>query len=188
MYHTKNAMSRDLLQKVHLGAICNIMNSRNIQVKNDIANAFIELLKTGEFDKISVVDIISKAQVARNSFYRNFNNKDDILCYYIGKETDEWLSQTEENYLTLTKDGLKEYIVFLFTHLYEYRDIVEILTRNGKIYLLEKEFDKRFFMRLSETYSPWEIAYKAGGVYKLFRYWAETGYEKTPREIAEYIK
>ena len=79
------------------------MNSRNIQVKSDIANAFIELLKCNEFDKISVVDIISKAQVARNSFYRNFENKDDILCYYIGKETDEWLSQTEENYITLTK-------------------------------------------------------------------------------------
>lgn len=164
------------------------MNSRNIQVKNDIANAFIELLKSNEFDKISVVDIISKAQVARNSFYRNFENKDDILCYYIGKETDEWLSQTEENYLTLTRGGLKEYIVFLFTHMYEYRGIVDILTRNGKIHLLEKEFDKRFFARLSEMYSPWEIAYKAGGVYKLFRYWVETGYEKTPREVAEYIK
>lgn len=36
------------------------MNSRNIQVKSDIANAFIELLKSNEFDKISVVDIISK--------------------------------------------------------------------------------------------------------------------------------
>lgn len=164
------------------------MNSRNIQVKNDISGAFIELLKNNEFDKISVVDIISKAQVARNSFYRNFESKDDILCYYIGKETDEWLSRTGENYITLTKRGLKEYIVFLFTHMYEYRDIVEILTRNRKMHLLENEFDKRFFTRLSDTYSPWEIAYKAGGIYKLFRYWAETGYEKTPPDVAEYIK
>ncbi len=164
------------------------MNSRNIQVKNDIANAFIELLKRADFDKISVVDIITKAQVARNSFYRNFENKDDILRYYIGTATDKWLSQTDENYITLTKNGLKEYIIFLFSHMYEYRAITEILMKNGKMFLLEDEFDKRFSARLSEKYSPWEIAYKVGGVYKLFRYWAETGYEKTPQEVAEYIR
>lgn len=62
--------------------------------------------------------------------------------------------------------------------MYEYRDIVDILTRNGKIHLLENEFDKRFFALLSEMYSPWEIVYKAGGVYKLFRYWVETEYIK----------
>lgn len=164
------------------------MNGRNIQVKNDIADALIELLENVEFDKICVVDITSKAQVARNSFYRNFDNKDDILRYYIGKVTDEWLLETGENYLTLSKNGLKEYIVFLFTHMYEYRDITEILMRNGKMYLMEEEFDKRFFARLSEVASPWEIAYQVGGVYKLFRYWVETGYEKTAREVAEYIK
>lgn len=163
------------------------MNARNIQVKKYIADAFIELLRGRSFGEISVVDIVNKAQVARISFYRNFENKDDILCYYIRRETDEWLSRAGENRLTLAKNGLKEYIVFLFTHMYEYREIVEILMRNGKMHLLEKEFDKRFSARLSGIFSPWEIAYRTGGFYKLFCYWVETGYEKTPREVADSI-
>lgn len=163
------------------------MNARCIQVKNDIANAFVVLLKDKRFDDIKIVDIISKAQVARNSFYRNFENKEDILRFYIEKATDEWLLKTNENYITLTKNGIKDYIVFLFTHMYEYRDIVKILMKNGKMHLIENEFDKRFFALLSGLYSPWEIAYKIGGVYKLFCYWVGTGYEKTPEEVAECI-
>ena len=164
------------------------MNTRNIRVKNDIADAFVELLKDRSFGEISVVDIVDKAQVARISFYRNFENKDEILRFYIEKVTDEWLSETNDNYITLTQNGIKEYIVFLFSHMYEYRDIVDILMRNGKMHLLENEFDKRFSARLSGIFSPWEIAYRTGGVYKLFRYWVETGYEKTPEEVAENIK
>lgn len=163
------------------------MNARNIQVKNDIADAFIELLRNRSFGEINVVDIVGKAQVARISFYRNFENKDDILRFYIEKVTDEWLLGTNDNYISLTQNGIKDYIVFLFSHMYENRDIVDILMRNGKMHLLEKEFDKRFSARLSGICSPWEIAYRTGGVYKLFCYWVETRYEKTPREVADSI-
>nr|WP_296777206.1 hypothetical protein [Ruminococcus sp.] len=49
-------------------------------------------------------------------FYRNFNEKDDVLRYYITSVTDDWLSQTEEYYFTLMKESLAPYIVWLFEH------------------------------------------------------------------------
>ena len=55
--------------------------------------------------------------------------------------------------------------------------------KTDKLYLLEEEFDKRLFARLSDTASPWEIVYKIGGVYKLFVDWAKNGYRETPQEI-----
>lgn len=161
---------------------------KTARVKDRIAEAFIGLLKERHFDKITIVDIINAAEVGRVSFYRNFENKDDILRYYINYVTDKWLLENTENYVDPLKGKIKKYIVFLFTHMYEYRDITDILIKNGKMHLMEDEFDKRFFAKLSECSSQWQIAYKAGGVYKLFRYWAETGYKKTPQEIAELIK
>ena len=165
-----------------------IKNKRPVTVKDRIAGAFIRLLKKRDYHEITVVDIITEAQSGRVSFYRNFTDKDDVLRYYITSVTDDWLSQTEENYLTLTKESLSPYIVWLFEHMYEHRDFTDILMKTDKLYLLEEEFDKRLFARLSDTASPWEIVYKIGGVYKLFVYWAKNGYKETPQEVAELVK
>lgn len=156
-------------------------------VKDRIAAAFIRLLKKRDYHEITVVDIITEAQSGRVSFYRNFQDKDDILRYYIETVTDEWLSQTDDNYLTLTRESIQPYIVWLFEHMYKHKDVVNILIKIDKLYLLEEEFDRRFFERLGDTVNAWEIVYKIGGVYKLFVYWAKNGYKETPREIARLV-
>ena len=164
------------------------MKKRTETVKDRISLAFIHLLKEKEYHDITIVDIINEAQAGRMSFYRNFADKDDILRHYIAAVTDEWLSHTEENYITLTKDRLSPYIIWLLSHMYQHKDVVSILIRTEKMYLLEEEFDKRLFSRLSETASTWEIIYKIGGIYKLFVYWAKNGFCETPEKIAEYVK
>ena len=171
------------------GVLCNIMTNekRNLFCKNQIADVFAELLRERKIHDISITDIALKAQVSRISFYRNFKDKEDILRYYIARETDKWLSATDDNYITLTRESIKPYIVFLLTHMYEYRDITDCLLRDERMYLLEEEFDKRFFERLSDTASSWQIVYKIGGVYKLFVYWTKNGYRETPQEIADMV-
>ena len=162
-------------------------NKRPVTVKDLIAEAFIRLLKKKDYHEITVVNIITEAQSGRVSFYRNFQDKDDVLRYYIETVTDRWLSQTEDNYITLTQESIRPYIVWLFEHMYKHRDVVNILIKSDKLYLLEEEFDRRFFARLGDTASPWEIVYKLGGVYKLFIYWAKNGYQETPQEVAELV-
>ena len=71
---------------VHFGRFCIIMKKgtkkRPETVKDRIAAAFIRLLKKRDYHEITVVDIITEAQSGRVSFYRNFQDKDDILRYY----------------------------------------------------------------------------------------------------------
>lgn len=160
---------------------------RHEMVKDRITKAFIGLLKKQDYHDITVVDIITEAESGRMSFYRNFHDKEDILKYYIESVTDEWLSKTDENYITLTRESLKPYIIWLFEHMYEHRDFVGILIKIDKLYLLEEEFDRRFFWRLGDTANVWKIVYKIGGVYKLFIYWAKNGYRETPQEIADLV-
>ena len=75
---------------------------KNLYCKNQIAGSFVELLKDRKIQTVSITEIVEKAQVSRITFYRNFKDKEDILRYYIVRETDKWLSQTEDNYITLT--------------------------------------------------------------------------------------
>lgn len=155
-------------------------------VKTKIALALIELMHEKDFNDINISEITDRAEVGRVSFYRNFENKDDVLRYYISSETESWLDKTPDKYLP--NDRIQEFVVFLLEHMYEYRDFFELLIRYGKMYLLEAEFDKQIHLVLQDTYDPWRIACISGGFYKLFCYWAQTGYERSPQEIAEYIK
>lgn len=160
---------------------------RNTYVIEHITEALIKLLKDKPIGDITISELCDLAGIGRASFYRNFESKEDILCRYISRETDKWLSENGKNSFNINQMDMKNYIVFLFTHMYEYRSITDILIRNNKMYLLEAEFERRFLARLSEHSSPWRIAYDVGGIYKLFVYWVKTNYEKSPLELAEMI-
>lgn len=168
--------------------VCITMNNheRNTYVKEHIAAALIELMKYKPIDEITINELTEKAQVGRVSFYRNFRDKDDILRYYIFIQTENWLNSSEISYLPNKR--IQEFVVFLLEHMYEYREFFSLLMREGRMHLLEAEFDTRIRTVLKDTADPWRIACTIGGFYKLFCYWAETGYEKSPQEIAEYLK
>ena len=155
-------------------------------VMDSITKALLTLMKDKPITSISICAIIDKSMASRNSFYRHFKDKDDILRYYISSETEAWLSSSPISYVSASSP--QEYIIFLLQHLYEYRDIIDLLIRDNRLSLLEEEFDKRFYHILSGISDPWHIAFTTGGFYKLFCYWAKTGYEKTPAEIASYIQ
>ncbi len=155
-------------------------------VMDKITHSLIELMRETPVGSISVCAVIDNAEVSRNSFYRHFRDKDDILRYYISSETERWLSESDVNYLTIS--SLQEYVIFLLKHLYEYREVVDLLIRDNKMSLLEEEFDRRFTTLLTDIIDPWHIAFTIGGFYKLFCYWAKTGYAKTPEEIAAFIQ
>ena len=95
-----------------------IKNKRYESVKDRITDAFITLLQTKAYREITVVDIVTQASSGRVSFYRNFEDKDDVIQYYISRETDLWLSDSDNNYITLTTTSIKPYIIWLFEHMY----------------------------------------------------------------------
>lgn len=158
----------------------------NEVVVESIIQATLYLMRNKSLDDISITDIVRHAGVSRNSFYRNFKDKEDILRHYITKETECWQEEIHKKHTPMFDSG--EFIPLLLEHLYDYRDYIDYLMRDRKMYLLEEEFDYRLKKRLGAESDPWHIAFIVGGLYNLFLYWAETGYQKTPQEIAAYVK
>lgn len=44
-----------------------------------LRNAFFELVLSQPYSRITIADIIAKADVGRSTFYEHYNNKDDLL-------------------------------------------------------------------------------------------------------------
>ena len=51
----------------------------NAEIISCIVISMLDLLKVKDFDKISIIEIIELAGVSRNSFYRNFKSKEELL-------------------------------------------------------------------------------------------------------------
>ena len=54
-------------------------------VKKRMADAFVDMLSQKSYADITVTDIVNTAQVARVSFYRNFNSISDVVDYITDK-------------------------------------------------------------------------------------------------------
>lgn len=55
----------------------------NARVKRSVEEAFFSLLSKKPFSEITASDIIRMSGVARTSYYRNFNSKEDIVASYM---------------------------------------------------------------------------------------------------------
>ena len=157
----------------------------NEHVVQSIIDALLILLKTQMLGEIRIVDLVQLAEVSRNSFYRNFTDKDDVLRRYISDVTDKWYQKAGMDFFSYRKDY--QFFIPLLYFLYEYRDLTSILIRNGKLHLLKEEFDHRALTLLNGAEDPWYFAYLSGGVFNVYRRWAETGHVETPEEIAEHL-
>lgn len=56
-------------------------DARIVRTKRDLANALEELLKEKSIDDISIKDITDKALISKNTFYNNFNDKNELLVF-----------------------------------------------------------------------------------------------------------
>ena len=64
----------------------------NEVVIESITQAMAAMIIDRPFEEISITELVQRAGVSRNSFYRNFRDKEDVLRRYIEGETEEWMT------------------------------------------------------------------------------------------------
>lgn len=69
----------------------------NLRVKNSITEALLKLMHEKSFSDISISEIIREADVARVSFYRNYDSKDDVLLTLIDDVLEQYRDMIDCN-------------------------------------------------------------------------------------------
>ena len=157
---------------------------RNTYVKARITQAAIELLKEKPLADISISEIIGQAQVSRNSFYRNYSEKEDILRTHIRQLFLTWKADYEKS----GKNTNQDLYCSLFEHLKE----------NAPFYLLLRE--RQLFRLFQETFlelnSPapdqdniiaYVISFVSYGTYGWIDEWMKRGMQESPQQMAAQL-
>ena len=161
----------------------------SIRVKNQIATAFVELLKENtveDAEMITISQITTRAKVSRMAYYRNFKSKVDIIKYYL--------------YETLWREFEKElppdhsfwsieYGTMFFKQMKRHREDILVLKLHGYADLILSAFnllDEELIGDMPRnSIKRYKIYYAAGASYNAMLCWLEDGCKETPEELSK---
>ncbi len=157
---------------------------KNTYVKRQITNALLTLLEQHEFSELSISQITDAAQVSRNSFYRNYSDKEDILVQYIRKLFTDW----DTEYKKRNRDSNATLYGSLFQHLIDNKDFYLLLRKRNLFHLflavlLEQSGPK------PEHDNTWAYitAFIAYGTYGWIEEWVARGMQESGGEMAAFL-
>jgi AcrR family transcriptional regulator len=104
------------------------IDRRSKRTRHALSSALVELVKEKRFDKITIQNVIDRADVGRSTFYTHFRDKDDLFQ----KDWERFLDLLADN-IDWPKAGAAQFVpvTFLFRHLEEFQTFYQSLVRSG---------------------------------------------------------
>lgn len=151
--------------------------------KDCIVQSLLNLMEEQSFASISIQNIVDSAGVSRMAYYRNFSSKEDILRYHISTVSQDFISHWEK---AKPKD-FQEYLVLLFEHLLNLKDLGLKLQKAGMLYLSKEAFDKVSLSYSKDTKSFYNFSFFSGGLFNIYEHWLKRGCKETPKQLSGFF-
>lgn len=166
-------------------------NKETYSVRREIINAVMKLMTEKPYMDITVTDIINTAQVARASFYRNFNSINDVIEIITDEISNELI---EDVFPVLHSSDERKWREYLFNHFYRFtrkqRQMGKIHPQNMDVLFsrmddkIKQKEDKFSSATIRDKYMA---VGKIGLVNSITRKWMDNGMQETPEEMIDYI-
>lgn len=160
-------------------------NVKNTYVKHQITNSLLDLLKIKELKSISISELTSTAQVSRVSFYRNYDEKEDVLRGYLNKLILDWHVEYDESGVNSEEEMLGS----LFEHFSKNKSFYLLLSQRNLFYLL-KDVLKELYGPKPEypNFGAYVAAYFSYGLFGWIEEWFARGMQESAEEMTSLLK
>lgn len=155
-----------------------------IRSQRMISEALFRLMQKEPYHVITITQICQEAEIARKTFYRNFETKEDILDFQLDELYEEYVEELSQVKL---EDRLYHYFAFMKKHV----KYLAKLYGNNLLHFLIAKFAKAMpeIMPLW-THDPVEQQYRSAyitaGIEAILRVWAERGFEESIDDIMSF--
>ncbi|WP_311407657.1 TetR/AcrR family transcriptional regulator [Liquorilactobacillus uvarum] len=173
-----------------------LTNKLNPQVRRThewTFKALMFLLREKDFDKITIKEITAKAGIARQTFYRNYTDKNDIVQKYIDIIFIDFVKQFDEKKKSLDRcqcyfRTLKNYQQSLIelTQLYDPEVIYKTFSKYLDVFIefLKRKEPPEKVNQHPKYFKKYQIMYQVGGAIFITAEWVKEKMEIPVEEMA----
>lgn len=167
-----------------------IMSDKNPTVKDRIEEAFPELLNEKSYTDITVTDIIEKAEVARVSYYRNYDSIIDIVEDIAEKKAQSFVRDLASLFETENEREMRR---FLFNYFYHFQDEYTRICPENK--LNREMILNRMHQKISKSEQEngkkdikdrYMVTAKLGVIKSVAQKWGNEGFVESPEEMIDF--
>lgn len=161
-----------------------IENEKTLFLKKCIADALIKLMRKKDVDKITVDEIVKTAGVGRMTYFRNFQNKIDVIFFKLKCLSDDYYKALPERPKT-TYDRNRHFLLWV----YKNREIFELLNdKNALLILLYFAAARVPDESVPEEEDYYKTPFFVYGISGVVTAWASGGFKDSPDKILEYVQ
>ncbi len=174
-------------------------DARSLQSVEWLLVALGELMKTAAFSQIKVVQLAAKAGLSRSTFYRNFDETEDLLRYMVDRDFSDLFAAVLGYYReqTVSGKGFRTAFVVPFLRFWESRfRTVELIVLAGRESFLLAAFGRhaRKVLSLSENSNflsdeakEYFVAMRSGEAIGLLIYWVSQGRSLSQETLSNLV-
>lgn len=180
------------------------MDRRQKKTRTSIFNAFIMLLSQQNYNRITVQEIIDKANVGRSTFYAHFETKDDLLktlCEELfGHILSSAMDCTHTHGLYSSKNAPESVFCHLLQHLQENdNNILALLScesseiflryfKDSLCQLVKTQFISQNRHSNKELPEDFLVNHISGSFVEMVLWWIKGQMKQTPEELDYYFR
>lgn len=172
-------------------------DQRSIRSSEMLYDGLAGLMRERDFAEITVTDLVEAANVGRTTFYRNFDEIEDILHMRNDQVFDGLKKYLSEYRKTIGFDNRSEMLKPILRYFYLNSEIIELLFIAHRIDIFSQSF--RRLMEpfkpilvskndVGEDYVDYLIAINTGVVTNILTHWIKSGKKQAPDDLADTIK
>lgn len=148
--------------------------------------ALMALMQEKKFERISVGELCQRAGVSRMTYYRSYNNKEDILLQHLDECFSTYLDGLDvQDFYSVALS------FFRFWQGEEQIFLTAVIRAGLSAHLMEKFYhylDRIFtMMELDRGVDGYVLSFLSGGLYKMLIDWMMHGAITEPHEMASFL-
>lgn len=173
------------------------MDRRKQKSRRIIMDAFVELLREKDIEKISLIEIANKANVNRGTIYLNFTDKYDVLEQCIEENLSEVFKDCRENIDANEIASSKESILMVLEQLEKRFDFYRSLLKNTNFSAFRRSIHDEVVRTIraigairedaKELQSEIAIEFLASGISGALEWWFKNGDNYPAEQMIEEL-
>ncbi|MDO4538571.1 MAG: TetR/AcrR family transcriptional regulator [Coriobacteriales bacterium] len=152
--------------------------------------ALLQLMDTMPYERITITDLCARAGVSRMAYYRNFNDKSEILIKHL-----EWLIETSVSKLERDDGANEREIIASFFSYLQASKVGKAIMRAGlmdQFMRIHLDYARRVYqnvlhLELGDPQSEMHLYKLMGGMAGLMLYLIDNDCEVDPYELADML-